>query len=620
MNSTMKRVCTALLCLALALALCACGEPREDMPVVINLPGDVTILHISLPGEIAELDPLAASPDSETILVHIYENLMRWVDSGDGWAVIEPGQAESYSVETDMLGNATYTFTLREGICWSSGLPVTASDFVYAWQLLADSESPHRDLLDCVARLEPAADGEEDGESTENDETPDDDAEPTEEEPALLAVSAPDDHTFVVTLNGNPAYFLEEVCASVYTTPRDEDSPDGSFFNGPYVPVEVGAAHVALERNPRYYAPDDNGPDELHFYPAGEADQEYLQLQEGSRDLITALPEDVLQERAESGLWTPDPISESYGILLNTRQAPFDNDNIREAFHLAIDRQAIVDALGDFTARPAPGIVPYGVSDYSTRPVVEAPVVDNSLPDPITGAGPEPEEPAPTCWDYRTHALDVVTAEHTHEYETDFRYAQALLAQAGYPGGSGFPAVEYMYVNTRESDRVLAGLLQKMWRECLGVTVSVREVSQEDYEAAMLPVLPEEDPDGQSASDDEVLPAAAFQMAARWFVPPYSDALVMLEQWCSESEDNVTGYANDAFDILIDSARSARSAEAWDAYLHDAEAILLSDSPVIPVLCRGGSFQLRDGLAGLYRAADGVFFLGGVHETPDAGA
>ena len=87
---------------------------------------------------------------------------------------------------------------------------------------------------------------------------------------------------------------------------------------------------------------------------------------------------------------------------------------------------------------------------------------------------------------------------------------------------------------------------------------------------------------------------------------------MLLDRWYSKSEDNVSGYASDAFDILLDAARAAVSPEARDAYLHDAEAILLEDAPVIPVCCQGGSFQLAEGLSGLYRAPDGVYFLYGV--------
>ena len=102
-------------------------------------------------------------------------------------------------------------------------------------------------------------------------------------------------------------------------------------------------------------------------------------------------------------------------------------------------------------------------------------------------------------------------------------------------------------------------------------------------------------------------------MAAQSFRPLCSDAEVLLNRWHSGSEENVSGYASDAFDILLDAAKTVVSPDARDAYLHDAEAILLEDSPVIPVLCRGGSYQLADGLDGLYRAPDGVFFLYGIH-------
>ena len=305
-------------------------------------------------------------------------------------------------------------------------------------------------------------------------------------------------------------------------------------------------------------------------------------------------------------------------MALNTLQAPFDNENVRLAFHLAVDRQAVVDALGDLTARPAPGVVPYGVSDYSSsRPVVEAPVQDDAPTDPII-AGPEQIQPAPICWDFRTHSLEVVTAEHSHNYETDRLYAQALLAQAGYPNGAGFPEVEYLYVAGSETEAAVARALQAMWKDGLGVSVSIRGVSQEEYDAALSPTLPEESEDGTESSggedgteEDAGIPS--FAMAAQSFRPLCSDAEVLLNRWHSGSEENVSGYASDAFDILLDAAKTVVSPDARDAYLHDAEAILLEDSPVIPVLCRGGSYQLADGLDGLYRAPDGVFFLYGIH-------
>lgn len=600
MNSIKKKY-TSLLCALLALLLWGCGGTPDEEPAAPAAEAGPYTLRVRTGAGQTTLEPAAATVQgSETVLHHLFENLLRWEDDGSGWAVLANGQAESYTLETDYAGNATYTFTLREDILWSDGKPVTAADFVTAWQRLADpaNDLPHRELMSAITGY---------GEVLEDGE------------PAPLGVSAPDSRTLVVTLNGSPAWFLEEVCGGACTMPVREDlisQSNGAVTNGPYVAAELTRQAVTLERSKTYYAPDRQGPDTIRFETIAGSESDYAALLEGEAALVTGLPQEALRELAESGLWTPEPVTETYGVLLNTRMAPFDNENVRLAFHLAIDRQAVVDALGDFSSRPAPGLVPYGVSDYSERPAAEAPAKADSLPDP--NAEPEPEKPAAVCWDFRTHSLDVVTAEHTHDYETDCLYAQALLAQAGYAGGSGFPAVEYLYVES-EQGALAARILQSMWREHLGVTVSIRSVSRADYQEALAALPPDEEAEpageGEEAAGD-ILP---FTMAAQEFVPACRDAGVLLERWYSASEANASGYASGAFDILLDAARAAVSPDARDAYLHDAEAILLEDSPVIPVFCRGNSFRLADGLTGLYRAPNGVFFLYGVHAEPVTG-
>ena len=96
-------------------------------------------------------------------------------------------------------------------------------------------------------------------------------------------------------------------------------------------------------------------------------------------------------------------------------------------------------------------------------------------------------------------------------------------------------------------------------------------------------------------------PVASFQMAAQDFTAAYNDAKALLGDFYS-TNGNPSGYDSDAFDILMKSAAAAVSPEARDAYLHDAEAILLNDAPVIPICYEGLSWQLREGLSGLYRA------------------
>lgn len=601
--SAVKKKFTSLLCALLAALLCACGEDQEGPEV---LPpeeerGPYT-LTVGVGNPQSTLAPPAVTENGgEMILYHLFENLLRWEDGGDGWAVLASGQAESYTVDTDYAGNATYTFTLREDAKWSDGKAVTAEDFVTAWQRLADpaNDLPHQELMSAFTGY---------GEVLEDGT------------PAPLGVSAPDSRTLVVALNGSPAWFLEEVCAGAYTMPVRPDLADqtnGAITNGAYTAATFNREQVVLERSETYYNMDPQGPETIRFQSTGTY---YEDLSAGEPALATSLPEQRLRELADSGLWTPEPVTKTCGVLLNTRAAPFDNANVRLAFHLAVDRQSVVDALGDLTARPAPGVVPYGVSDYSERPAVEEEAVEEeALPDP--NAEPEPEKPAPTCWDFRSHSLRLVTAEHVHDYETDRSYAQALLANAGYPGGSGFPEVEYIYVEQTELDGQLARCLQEMWRETLGVSIVIRSVSQSEYDAALAQPEGEEAVPPEAASEEDAAPeeGPAFQMAAQLLSPAYSDAGALLDCWHSESPENVSGYASDAFDILVNSARAAVSPDARDAYLHDAEAILLEDSPVIPIFCQGGSFQLAEGLSGLYRAPDSVFFLYNVHTETAAG-
>ncbi|MBD5149419.1 MAG: peptide ABC transporter substrate-binding protein [Oscillibacter sp.] len=594
---SIEKKCGSLLCALLALLLCACGGTPDhtETPPPEEETGPYT-LRVRVSEAQNTLAPASVTAaGGETILYHLFENLLRWEDGGDGWAVLANGQAEGYTVETDYAGNATYTFTLREDIVWSDGKPVTAEDFVNAWQRLADpvNELPYRHLMSAVSGY---GEVQEDG------------------TPAPLGVSAPDSRTLVVALNGSPAWFLEEVCAGAYTMPVRADlvsQTSGAVTNGAYTAASRTAQLVTLERSETYYDPDPKGPEVIEFAAVSDSQGDYDALLAGEAALVIDLPGEPLRALADSGLWTPEPVTETYGVLLNTRKAPFDNENVRLAFHLAVDRQAVVDALGDLTARPALGIVPYGVADYSERPVEEEEIPEETLPDP--NAVPEPEEPAAVCWDFRTHGLEVVTAEHVHDYETDRSYAQALLANAGYPGGSGFPEAEYLYVNGSDADAAVARTLQGMWKECLGVSISIRGVSQEEYDAALSPALPDEE-DGESAgSEEEASDIPAFTMAAQGLRPVYSDAEILLNRWHSTSEHNASGYASGAFDILLDAAGDVVSPDARDAYLHDAEAILLDDSPVIPVFCRGGSFQLAEGLTGLYRSPNQVFFLYNVH-------
>jgi len=511
--------------------------------------------------------------DSETVFFHLFENLMRWVDDGTGWATVAPGQAESYSVEFDYAGNATYSFSLRNDIFWSDGQPVTAANFVAAWRQLADpaNKLPHRELLKDVSGYDQVQ---------------------REGNPSLLAVSAPDQHTFVVKLNGSCPYFLEEICASVYTMPIREDGVPDSIpvSNGAYTITSFTPDMIILERSETYYDREAVGPDCIQFAASGPPDSDYQKFLDGNLDLITNLPDYALRELAEQENWLPEPVTSVYGVQFHTKQPPFDDPKVRLAFRLAIDTQTVTEILDSPTVRPAAGIIPYGVTDYGERVSVD-------------DADSVSEKPVP-YWDFRSHSLEKVTVPVEGDYAVDCQKARTLMAQAGFPNGTGFPVTEYLYVESAMGYTV-ARELQKMWRDKLGVLVSLRGLSQEKWDDL-------QQTEAVNTQETDSSTAGSFAMAAEMFSASFSDAEALLWYWYGGNLDNMSRYENAAFDILIDSAKAATTPDVRDALLHDAEAILLTDVPVIPVFFQGGAFRVSERMTGMYRAPDGVFFLGAV--------
>ena len=252
--------------MAWMLLLSACGQGGNDK----NQDLQPLTLTVRAGEKQATLDPASnCTEGGETILFHLYENLMRWEDDGNGFAKLVPGQAASYEIETDYAGNATYTFTLRDNIVWSDGKAVTAQHFVTAWQQLANpaNNSPHRELLRVISGYDAV---QENGDIS------------------LLAVSAPDSQTFTVTLNGNAPYFLEEVCASAYTMPTrgGESAKKASITNGAYIVSTFSNGQISLTKNEQYYDKDNVTVQEIHFLPSSNPQNDYDAFLNSQADLV----------------------------------------------------------------------------------------------------------------------------------------------------------------------------------------------------------------------------------------------------------------------------------------------------------------------------------------------
>ena len=250
------------------------------------------------------LDPIyAQTAVDQTILVHLYDNLMRVAVDVSGNTTVTNGMAKSVEQEENTDGTVTYTFRLQSAK-WSDGRAVRASDFVYAWRRLADpaSQSPYASLLSVVA-------GYEEARSTGD--------------MSHLQISAKNDTTFVVILTGSHDWFLREVCTAPATMPLRQDvvaalkeaadeknakaedwetvvrwwwDPTALVTNGPYQAesYEKGAS-LSTVASERYYR-SAAGPKALTFYFAGTPEAAQTLYNEHTVDAVWPLTDARLAE------------------------------------------------------------------------------------------------------------------------------------------------------------------------------------------------------------------------------------------------------------------------------------------------------------------------------------
>jgi ABC-type oligopeptide transport system substrate-binding subunit len=144
----------------------------------------------------------------------------------------------------------------------------------------------------------------------------------------------------------------------------------------------------------------------------------------------------------------------------------------------------------------------------------------------------------------------------------DVGEARRDLAKAGYPGGKGFPQIEIL-INTSEDHRRIAEAVQAMWRAALGIPVSVANQEWASYL--------------------ENTTKVNYDIARRSWVGDYPDPSTFLDIMRSGDGNNRTGWSNPVYDRLLAEARTEADTARRMQLLSKAEALLLDESPVIPV-------------------------------------
>jgi oligopeptide transport system substrate-binding protein len=413
---------TAGLCMTL-LVLAGCGSGNEGKSGDTaqsgsKLPGDFdpSVLRRGNGPEPDTLDPqLARTEAAFHILRDVFEGLT--AVGPDGSAV--PAAAESWTVSPDGL---EYRFALREGLRWSNGDALKASDFVTGMRRLVDPKtaSPYAQFIDPVLNA---------GAITRGERKPDE-----------LGVSAPDDRTVLIRLE-SPAPYLLGLLAQPGTFPVHGPSlaangteyarPGKLVSNGPFVLDDwVMGSHVLVRRNPHYWNDRATKLERVKFVHISDAGTELRQYRAGQLDFTFVVPAQqfqwIKQNLAQELHVAPQLSVYYYGF--NLTQPPFkDNPKLRRALSLAIDRDKLTTAVTGVGEAPAYGWVPRGVWNYT-----------------------------PQQFDY----ANTPYAERLAE-------ARRLYAEAGYSTEKPL-RIELRY-NSGDTHNRLAVAIAAMWQEGLGV-------------------------------------------------------------------------------------------------------------------------------------------------------
>lgn len=578
-----KKVLSVALASTMVLSLAACGggststpttaaETTTAAPADADTTGETTAaeaesegaegettsngnnIAVCLASEPQTVDPaLNSAVDGAIMINHFFEGLVKWVDDGEGNAMTAPGQAESWEKVVNDDGTVTYTMKLRDGIKWSDGKEVTAGDFEYSWKRLANPETAadYCYMIDMVQNYAGIANSESD--------------------PDTLGIKAIDDKTLEIVLSYDCPYF-EEIMAFPATFPVRQDLVEGNdewtydvatyVSNGPYKMKEWSHnAYILAEKNENYYDFANLGPDTIRFTLLDDANAMLAAYKSGELDFIEELPPDEMANYLASGELTVADYIGTYYVCFNTEDEVFSNPLIRKAFSLAIDRNYIVENVSQAGEVPATGYVPAGVND---------------------AAGPGSD-------DFRTVGGEYYSVAE-EDYEKNCEEARALLAEAGYPNGEGFPTVEYMY-NTNDKHKAIGEALQNMWQEQLGVTVNL---SNQDWNVFL---------ESRKQGD--------YQIARNGWIADYNDPCSFLDMWYTGGGNNDAQYSNKDYDAKIDAAKATAVQEERMKAFHEAEDILIEqDNVLVPVYFYTQPYMIKDDIQGMYYTPLGYFFFG----------
>jgi len=516
-NSVMK-LAALVLCLTLMLTVGSFALAEDD-----------NVLRVQIETEVQSLDPQVATDGTSFEVIANFTDGLYQMDAA-GAAV--PALAAKTEISEDGL---TYTFTIRDDAFWSNGDPVTADDFVFAWQRACDPvfASEYSYMITDIGLVK--------------NSKPVNAGEMAVEE---LGIKAIDEKTLQVELESPVSFFTGlmyfptfypvnrafcESCGDTYATNPDTLLSNGAFIMTNYEPA---AASFTLAKNPDYYDADRVQLDGLSYQVIKDSQTSLLSYQSGDLDVVTLSGDQVelVEDDPEFAIVNAGYL---WYITVNIKDVPeLANVNFRKALSGAYDREAICASI---------------IKDGSSAAYFAVPAQLATGPD----------------------GLDFRATAKTYEgfdKESALAFYETACEELGQ---SEFDVV--LLVEDDSTAQNIAAFIQQEWQNTLpGVSVELKvETKKQRIE------------DIQTSNYNTCL--------TRWG-PDYADPMTYLGMWVTGCDNNYGFWSNADYDAIIERCVSGDLAQdpvaRWAA-MHEAEEIVMDEMVILPVYQKANAMMIK---------------------------
>lgn len=536
------------------------GESNEGGSVTNS---DTNVLYINLASEPKYLDPaLSSTVDGGCLAVNTFAGLYTYDEEGKlipDLATAMPEVSEDGTV---------YTVKIKESK-WSNGDDLKAQDFIYSWNraIAQETAADYAYLFDIIAR-------KDDG---------------------TLSVEASDDYTLVITLISPCPYFNDLMAfptflpvhqASVEAADPDKTNPGkwaeepGFVCNGAYT-LESWNHNESMvyKKNANYHDAANVTMEELQFMLSADDTAIYAAYNSGNVDYIDTVPNDEISSlngtNPEFGIL--DNLG-TYYIGFNVNDPVFDGKTVeeaakmRQAMNLLIDRQFIVENIGQSGQVPADTFVPLGMAD---------------------GNGGE-------------FKGDTSYYDATSTGAAMVEDAKKLMEEAGYSftdNGDGTykidPAINMVYLTNEGTGHVAIAQAVQQDLALLGIGL---EIQTQDWNVFL-----------------ENRKQGSFTIAREGWLADYNDPVDMLEIFTSDSGNNDMqlgkGDKSDSapdwkeYDALVSEIRNTADFAKRVDLMHKAEDMLMETWAVVPLYYYNDIYMQKPNVEGIRATVFGMKYF-----------